>query len=212
MQVDRGQSIEDTSMEVIEKEIGAHPYNNMEWPIVRRVIHSTADFDFADKNAIMFSKNAIQNGMQALKNGCSIVTDVNGILGLLNKTNLKDFGNNVVCNISDPNVVINAKKNKTTRAQASMRASAKEIDNGVVVVGNAPTALLEVIDIVNENIAKPALIVGIPVGFICAAESKEALASSNLTYITNHGRKGGSPSAAAIINALFKIIREQSST
>ena len=99
MQTRKGQSIEDESMQIIENEIGSHPYNEQEWPIVRRIIHSTADFDFARDNKIIFHKNAIQSGLDALKNGCSVIVDVNGIVGLMNKQNPKDFGNNVICNI-----------------------------------------------------------------------------------------------------------------
>ena len=100
MQTKKGQSIEDASMQMIEDEIGTHEFNQKEWSIVRRIIHSTADFDFADKNKLIFHKDAIQSGMNALKNGCSIVVDVNGVIGGMNKQNPKDFGNNIVCNIS----------------------------------------------------------------------------------------------------------------
>ena len=104
MQTKKGQSIEDASMKMIEDEIGSHNYNEKEWPIVRRIIHSTADFDFADKNRLIFQKDAIESGMNALKNGCSIVVDVNGVIGGLNKQNPKDFGNEIVCNISKPEI------------------------------------------------------------------------------------------------------------
>ena len=100
MQTKKGQSIEDASMQMIEDEIGSHQYNEKEWPIVRRIIHSTADFEFADKNKIIFHKDAITSGMNALRNGCSIVVDVNGVIGGFNKQNPKDFGNNIICNIS----------------------------------------------------------------------------------------------------------------
>lgn len=212
MQTSKGQSIEDASMEMIEKEIGTHSYNEKEWPIVRRIIHSTADFDFAKNNAIIFHDKAIKNGIEALKRGCSIVTDVNGVSGLFNKQNLKDFGNNVVCKISDKDVISQAKKEGKTRSQVSMRLSKSEMDGGLVVIGNAPTALLEVIQMINENIVNPSLVIGIPVGFISAAESKEELASTNIPFITNKGRKGGSPSASAIVNALFKLLREELSS
>ena len=213
VQTRHGQSIEDASMRMIDDEIGgAHNYNSMEWPIVRRVIHSTADFDFAGKNKIIFSNDAIQNGMNALKAGCSIVVDVNGVLGGFNKQNLRDFGNKTICKISDPDVMSAAKKQNTTRSKMSMRMSADEINDGVVVIGNAPTALQEVVQMTNEGGVQPALIIGIPVGFICAAESKDALARSRAQYITNIGRKGGSPSASAIINALFKLIRAKESS
>ena len=117
MQTEKGQSIEDASMQMIEEEIGTHNYNEMEWPIVRRIIHSTADFDFADKNRIIFQKNAIQSGMNALRNGCSIIVDVNGVIGGLNKQNPKDFGNNIICNISDQKMMELAKKDGKTRSQ-----------------------------------------------------------------------------------------------
>ena len=208
MQTEKGQSIEDASMEMIENEIGNHNYNEKEWPIVRRIIHSTADFDFADKNRIIFSAGAIESGINALKNGCSIVVDVNGVIGGLNKQNPKDFGNNIICNISSPEVMELAKKQGKTRSQVSMRYASSDIDGGVVAIGNAPTALLEIISMVKEGIIKPALIIGIPVGFICAPESKEELSKlSEVPFITNIGRKGGSSSASAIVNALYKLLR-----
>jgi len=213
MQTKKGQSIEDASMQMIEDEIGSHQYNEKEWPIVRRIIHSTADFEFANKNKIIFHKDAITSGMNALRNGCSIVVDVNGVIGGFNKQNPKDFGNNIICNISKPEIMDLAKKEGKTRSQVSMRTAISDIDGGVVVIGNAPTALIEVIKMVKEGIVKPALIVGIPVGFICAAESKEELAKLEETpFITNLGRKGGSSSASAIINAIFKLIRAESNS
>jgi len=213
MQTKKGQSIEDASMQMIEDEIGTHHYNEKEWPIVRRVIHSTADFDFAGKNKIIFHKDAIESAMNALRNGCSIIVDVNGVIGGLNKQNPKDFGNNIVCNISNPEIMELAKKEGKTRSQVSMRAAISDIDGGVVAIGNAPTALLEIIQMVKEGIVKPALIIGIPVGFICAAESKEELSKlEKAPFITNIGRKGGSSSASAIINAIFKLIREKSAS
>lgn len=213
MQTKKGQSIEDASMQMIEDEIGSHTYNEKEWLIVRRIIHSTADFDFADKNKIIFHKDAIESGMKALKSGCSIVVDVNGVIGGLNKQNPKDFGNDIVCNISKPEIMELAKKEGKTRSQVSMRDAKSDIDGGIVAIGNAPTALQEVVKMVKEGIVKPALIIGIPVGFICAAESKEELSKlDKAPFITNLGRKGGSSSASAIINAIFKLIRAESAS
>jgi precorrin-8X/cobalt-precorrin-8 methylmutase len=205
----KGQSIEDKSMEIIENEIGSHPYSKDEWPIVRRVIHATADFDFARQNMLVFHKNSISNGINALKNGCNIIVDVNGVIGGLNKENLKEFGNKAICNISEPNIVEQAKKLNKTRAQTSMRMTASEMNGGVVAIGNAPTALIEVIQMIRENVTRPALVIGIPVGFVCAVESKEELQTLDSPYITNKGRKGGSPCASAIVNALFKILKEK---
>ncbi len=208
MQTRKGQEIEDESMQIIESEIGSHPYSEMEWPIVRRIIHSTADFDFARENKLLFHKDAISNGINALKNGRSIVADVNGVIGLMNKQNPKDFGNDLICNISDPSLMESAKKTGKTRAQMSMRVAEKEIDGGIVVVGNAPTALLEVMEMVKEGLVKPALVVGMPVGFVSAVESKDELSKTDIPFITNIGRKGGSPCASAIINALYKLLRQ----
>ena len=208
MQTRKGQSIEDESMQIIENEIGPHSYNEQEWPIVRRVIHSTADFDFARDNKIIFHKDAIKNGLKALKNGSSVVVDVNGIIGLLNKQNPKDFGNNVICNISEPSIMEAAKEAGKTRAQMSMRIAKEDMNGGIVVVGNAPTALLEVMEMIQEGITKPALVIGIPVGFVSAVESKEELAKMDIPFITNLGRKGGSPCASAIVNALYKLLRQ----
>jgi precorrin-8X/cobalt-precorrin-8 methylmutase len=172
------------------------------------VIHSTADFDFAGKNGLVFHKDAVSSGLEALKSGKNIIVDVNGIIGLLNKQNLTDYKTNVICDISNPDVVKEATKLDKTRAQTAMRIRAKEMNGSVVVIGNAPTALLEVIQMVKENITRPSLIVGVPVGFVCAAESKDDLQKLDIPFITNKGRKGGTPCASAIINALFKIIRE----
>nr|AIF10817.1 precorrin-8X methylmutase (cobH, cbiC) [uncultured marine thaumarchaeote KM3_47_A07] len=208
MQTRKGQSIEDESMEIIEREIGSHIYSDMEWPIVRRIIHATADFDFAGKNKIVLHKDAIKSGTSALKNSCSIITDVNGVIGGLNKQNPKDFGNDVICNISDPGLAERAKQENKTRAQMSMRVAASEMNGGIVAIGNAPTALLEVIKMIREGITKPALVIGIPVGFVSAAESKEELQTIDVPFITNVGRKGGSSCAASIVNALFKLLRE----
>ncbi len=207
MQTKKGQSIEDQSMEIIEREIGAHPYTGYEWQVVRRVIHSTADFDFARQNQIIFHKDAVKAGLDALRAGKNIIVDVNGIIGLLNKQNLSDFKNNVICDISSPEVIKEAMQLNKTRAQTAMRIRSSEMNGSIVVIGNAPTALLEVIQMVREKATRPGLIIGMPVGFVAAAESKEELQSVDVPYITNKGRKGGTPSASAIVNALFKIIR-----
>ena len=208
MQTRKGQSIDDESMQIIENEIGDHPYNEQEWPIVRRVIHSTADFDFARDNKMIFHKDAVKNGLDALKNGCNIVVDVNGIIGLLNKQNPKDFRNDVICNISEPSLMEAAKEAGRTRAQMSMRVAKEDMNDGIVVIGNAPTALLEVMEMIREGITKPALVIGIPVGFVSAVESKNELSKTDIPFITNQGRKGGSPCASAIVNALYKLLRQ----
>lgn len=208
MQTEKGQSIEDESMKIIDNEIGSHHYDKYEWPIVRRVIHATADFDFARDNKIIFHKDAISSGILALRNGCNIIVDVDGVLGGLNKKNLKDFSNKTICNIANQDLFELAKKQNKTRSQVAMRIAAKEMNGAVVVIGNAPTALFEVISMIKERLARPALVIGVPVGFVSSPESKDALQTIDVPYITNKGRKGGSPCASAIVNALFNLVRE----
>ena len=125
----------------------------------------------------------------------------------MNKQNPKDFGNDVICNISEPSLMEAAKKEGKTRAQMSMRVAKEEIRGGIVVIGNAPTALLEVMEMIRQGITKPALVIGIPVGFVSAVESKDELSKMDFPFITNQGRKGGSPCASAIVNALYKLLR-----
>jgi precorrin-8X/cobalt-precorrin-8 methylmutase len=197
--------IEEDSMKIIESEIGIHGYTKAQWNIVRRVIHATADFDFAkpDKNGIIFSTNAIENAFSAFKQRRHIVVDVNMVLSGINKKSVAKIGTNLICNISNKDVVEISKNQNKTRSTVAMRYSSKEIDGGIVVIGNAPTALYEVIKMVNEDAARPSLVIGIPVGFVSASESKLELSKVNVEFITNIGRKGGSPAASSIINALM---------
>jgi precorrin-8X/cobalt-precorrin-8 methylmutase len=197
--------IEENSMKIIESEIGIHGYTRAQWNIVRRVIHATADFDFAkpDKNGIFFSTNAIENACSAFKQRRHIVVDVDMVLSGINKKSVAKIGTNLICNISNKEVVEISKNQNKTRSTVAMRYSSKEIDGGIVVIGNAPTALYEVIKMVNEEAARPSLVIGLPVGFVSASESKLELSKANVEFITNVGRKGGSPAASSIINALM---------
>jgi len=202
--------IEKRSMEVIEEEVGKHDFDELQWIIVRRVIHATADFDFAKHNRMIFHRDSISSALQAIKNKCALVCDSDIVLAGLNKKNLYDFRIKTICYISDPAIANEAKRVNKTRAEVSMRKAASDINNGIVAIGNAPTALYEVIKMVRENAVKPALIIGIPVGFVSSVEAKDELVSVNIPYITNIGRKGGSTVAASIINALFSIYRDKS--
>lgn len=197
--------IEENSMKIIESEIGIHGYTKAQWNIVRRVIHATADFDFAkpDKNGIIFSTNAIENAYAAFKQRRHIVVDVDMVLSGINKKSVAKIGTNLICNISNKDVFEISKNQNKTRSTVAMRYSSKEIDGGIVVIGNAPTALYEVIKMVNEDAVRPSLVIGIPVGFVSASESKLELSKANVEFITNIGRKGGSPAASSIINALM---------
>lgn len=199
--------IEENSMKIIELEIGTHGYSEPQWNVVRRVIHATADFDFAkpDKNRIIFSTNAIENAFEAFKKKRHIVVDVDMVQSGINKKSVAKIGTSLICNISNKGVIDISKKENKTRSTMAMRYSSKEIDGGIVVIGNAPTALYEVIKMINDNVVKPLLVIGIPVGFVSAAESKSELSRTNVDFITNIGRKGGSPAASSIINALMLL-------
>jgi precorrin-8X/cobalt-precorrin-8 methylmutase len=199
--------IEKQSFEIIDSEIGYHQYSPLEWPIVQRVIHATADFDFARKERIIFHKAAIDSAFKAIDRKCSIVTDVDMVLAAINKKSIADLGLKASCYISDKNLAEKAKQLNKTRSEVAMRHASKEIDKGIVVIGNAPTALKEVIFMIKEGEINPALVVGIPVGFISAMESKQELAKLQVPFITNLGRKGGSPAAASILNAILLLYK-----
>ena len=170
--------------------------------MARRVIHASADFEFA-KN-LRFHPDAISSGVSALKNGGSIVADVEMIQSGISKAGLKRFGGEVSCYISDEDVMAEAKGLGITRAICSMRKAVKT-GAKIYAIGNAPTALFELIRLVREGVVQPALIVGVPVGFVSAVESKEALLGLQVPFITAIGRKGGTPVAVAIINALIRL-------
>ncbi len=197
--------IEKQSFDIIESEIGDHPYNENEWIVVRRVIHATADFDFAKKCKIVFHKNAINSAFNAFSKNSYIVTDVEMISHGINKNSLSRLGMSSVCYINDPDCIKNSKEYKKTRSAFAIQKAMDKIHNGIVVIGNAPTALYEVIDLIKTKNVNPFLVIGIPVGFVSAVESKEELSKLDVPYITNIGRKGGSSAATSIINALMLL-------
>ena len=198
--------IEKNSFETIDREIRMHDYDlNQEWNIVRRVIHATADFEFANKQKLLFNNNAIQSAYRAFQNKCNIITDVEMVRSGISKISVNKLELKCICNISDIDVIKDAKKFNKTRSEVAMRNLAKEINGGIVVIGNAPTALYEVLKMVNEKVSIPSLVIGVPVGFVSAVESKIELSKSSIPNITNIGRKGGSSVACSIINALMLL-------
>ena len=208
----RGRSIEDGSFRVIDAEAGAHRHGPSEWQITRRVIHATADFEF--KDLMRFHPEAVRAGIVALCAGCPVVVDVKMITAGLNEERLGSYGCQVHCFISDDDVIAAASAQNSTRAIEAMRKAHRlgRLDGAVVAVGNAPTALLEVVRLVREERARPALVVGVPVGFVAAAESKQAvLALPGLPSIVAQGRKGGSTIAVAILHALLLLSTEGAS-
>ena len=198
--------IENKSFEIIESEIDKDYFNLIPdelKPIIIRVIHATADFDFLYN--IKFTKNFVKKSLDALKNSCTILTDVKMIEVGISKNFCEKFGVKVKCYMSSDDVIEYAKKNKITRAKAAMILHGKEANNGIIAIGNAPTALFQTIEMVKNKEISPASIIGVPVGFVGAEESKDELTKlQDIEYITTLGRKGGTPVAVAIINALLR--------
>ena len=194
------QEIEDMSFQIITDELGEHPFTEEQYPVVQRVIHASADFDLG--RSLVFHPDAVKSGIEAIRSGKIVVADVQMVQVGISKNRIEKFGGEVKVYISDRDVMEEAKRLNTTRAIISMRKAIKEADGGIFCIGNAPTALLELIRMVKEGEAKPGLVIGMPVGFVSAAESKEELAKLDIPFITNIGRKGGSPVTVAALNAI----------
>jgi len=201
------QEIEDLSFKIIDGEAGPHSFDKDQWPIVRRMIHTSADFEYM--NTIQFYPGAVQKGIKAIQNGCQIFTDTHMARVGIRKKEIHAFGGKVDCLIADKAVADKATEAGTTRALAAVDMACDQMKDGIYVVGNAPTALLRLIELIREKKASPALVIGFPVGFVNAAESKQALMGLDFPYITNKGRKGGSNIAASIVNALAIMAVEQ---
>jgi precorrin-8X/cobalt-precorrin-8 methylmutase len=197
--------IEEQSMSIIDSEVGPHEFSHDEWFIVKRVIHATADFDFANSGKIVFSPNAIQHAFQVFNRKRKIVTDVEMVLAGVNKNSISRIGIEAMCNISSNTVISDSRKSNVTRSALAMRHAASDIHHGIVIIGNAPTALYEVINMTMEKLVTPALIVALPVGFVSAEASKDELRKTGYEYVTNMGRKGGSSAVSSIINALMLL-------
>ena len=201
-----GQQIEHNSFAIVDKEAGPHNYTEAQWQIVRRMIHATADFEF--NGLARFHEKAVEAGLAAILNGAPIVADVEMICVGLSKPRLNHFGVNTHHFIADEDVIAQAKAENTTRAvQAMRKAHQKGLLNGsIIAIGNAPTALLEVIRLIKEEHVKPALIVGMPVGFVSAAESKAELEQlDDIPWMITHGRKGGSTLVVSAIHAALAL-------
>lgn len=196
--------IEAVSFQIIDREAGFHEFSAEQWNIVRRMIHTSADFEY--KETVRFHPDAVAAGIAAIRGGKSIITDTNMARVGIRSGDLDPYGATAKCYMTDSVVAQNAKAAATTRAHAAVDVALSDMDGGIYVIGNAPTALLHLIERVEEKKAQPALIIGLPVGFVNAAESKaELLKLDQPPYITNVGRKGGSNVAAAVVNAIVKL-------
>ena len=202
----RPMDIEARSFEIITELLGDRKLDPENAPVIKRAIHTTADFDYADN--LVFSPHAVQTGLEALRAGCDIVTDTQMARAGINKTILSKLGGQVHCFMSDPDVALEAKERGVTRAIVSMERAAKLPKPCIFAIGNAPTALISLHEQMQAGKLTPALIIGVPVGFVNVVESKELIIGSEVPHIVARGRKGGSNVAAAICNAmLYQILR-----
>jgi precorrin-8X/cobalt-precorrin-8 methylmutase len=199
--------IERLSFQIIDGEAGDHGFPPDEWQVVRRVIHTSADFEW--QNMIRLHPAAIASGVAAIRSGCAIITDTNMARVGIRQRDLTRFGAKVGCYMTDERVAETAAREGITRAKAAVDVAAPELSGGIYVVGNAPTALLRLLELIEQGRVHPALVVGLPVGFVNAAESKALLLACDVPYITNVGRKGGSNVAAAVVNALIIMAGEE---
>lgn len=197
--------IETRSFQIITEELGDRKLDPENELVIKRVIHTSADFEYAD--ALAFSEHATMRGVEALKNGCSIVTDTKMAASGINKRVLGKFGGQVYNFISDPDVAAEAKERGCTRSAVCMERAAALGEPLVYAVGNAPTALVRLYEMIQagEMASLPALIIGVPVGFVNVVESKELICGTDVPHIVARGRKGGSNVAAAICNALLYL-------
>ena len=193
--------IERESFAILTKELGEKTFSPELEPIIKRVIHTTADFEYADN--LYFSEGAVAGAKAALAAGAAVITDTNMAHAGINKRTAQGYGCQVMCFMSDEDVARTAKEQGTTRAVAAVNHAARHWPDGIFVVGNAPTALLRICELAERGELAPRLVVGVPVGFVNVVESKERLIQSGLPCIVARGRKGGSNVAAAICNALL---------
>ncbi|MEG1848032.1 MAG: precorrin-8X methylmutase [Lachnospiraceae bacterium] len=204
------EEIEKRSFAIITQELGSVSLDPQQAPIIKRVIHTTADFDYLQN--LCFSEHAVTYLQQAIREGACIVTDTQMVKAGINKSALKQYGGEVWCYMSDCDVAQTAKKNGSTRAVASMDKASKQNRDVIFAIGNAPTALIRLYELIKEGSIQPKGIIGVPVGFVNVIEAKELIMQAGCPYIVAKGRKGGSNVAAAICNALLYDINDKENT
>lgn len=195
--------IEQQSFKIIDKEVGDHGFPPDQWCIVRRMIHTSADFDYI--HTVRFHPEAIQAGIRAIKQGQNIITDTEMLRAGIRKADLERFGVRVMCFLNEPGVIEESRKAGTTRAAAAVNHAISFMEDTIYAIGNAPTALFRLLEVLEQDVARPALVIGVPVGFVNAAESKAALVKVSTPFISSVGRKGGTTVAASVVNALIKL-------
>lgn len=200
--------IEKRSFSIIEKELGTRILDPEQAPVIKRVIHTTADFDYVDH--LCFSPHAVRRGINVLQQGACIVTDTEMARSGIHKKTLAQFGGEVFCFMSDAQVAQEAQRRRITRACVSMERAAELNRPLLFAIGNAPTALARLFELIEEGKIQPELVIGVPVGFVNVVEAKELFLHSDIPHIVARGRKGGSNVAAAICNALLYMAEGRS--
>ena len=197
--------IENKSMEIIAPHLAGLNLSEAETKIYSRMIHASGDVDYA--KVIRLHPKAIEATQEALKRGANIYTDVEMVRTGINKKAFGRYGGKIECRVADPEIAEIAKREGITRSMAAMRDFGKELAGSIIAIGNAPTALFEVLRLAEKENILPAVIIGIPVGFVGAADSKKLLAENTLVpYVTVEGTKGGSPIAASVVNAIMYLL------
>jgi precorrin-8X/cobalt-precorrin-8 methylmutase len=191
------------SFRIIEAEVGPHRFDDRQWAIVRRMIHASGDLDLA--RSVVFTNDAAEAGIQALRERAPIVTDVTMVAAGISKPGLASLHVPLHCFIDHRDVAREAVERQLTRSYCAMERACREFGEAVFVVGNAPTALMAICEAVRTGVARPRLVVALPVGFVSVAESKQEVLALDVPVISLPGRKGGSPLAAAAVNALIQL-------
>lgn len=198
--------IERRSFQIITEELGNRELDKEKEPIIKRCIHTSADFDYVDN--LVFSEQVVSNAIEAIKQGAYIITDTQMAKSGINKKLVEKYGGEVHCFISDEDIIEIAKEKRITRATASMDKASRLNKKLIFAIGNAPTALIRLYELIQEEKIKPELIIGVPVGFVNVVQSKELIMQTDIPYIVAKGRKGGSNIAACICNALLYMMEE----
>ncbi len=194
------EQIEEKSFQLIEERVPSHSFDQKEWTIVRRMIHATVDFDLVHDTK--FHPEAISKGIAALRKGAPIITDTKMVKAGISLKRLRKYKTKILCAISHPEVIKEARLSGKTRASVAMQKMSSLMGGSIVAIGNAPTALFAILELAEKESQIPSLIIGVPVGLVGASESKEMLMKKDIPYITVRGEKGGSPLAVSIINGL----------
>ena len=199
--------IEQRSFEIITKELGGRRFDPLLEPVIKRVIHTTADFDYADN--LVFSPGVVEHAHRLLQNGACIVTDTKMAMSGINKSALSKLGSEVYNFISDEDVAAEARKRGMTRSAVAMEKAARLDRPTIFAIGNAPTALIRLYELMEQDDFRPGLIIGVPVGFVNVVQSKELIMQTDVPWIVARGRKGGSNIAACICNALLYMLNNE---